>query len=60
MDYYTEASLDVNSTSKLKKKGIKTTTDTLSEINGNNAIVDVSKFNDLSDKSYIDKLYKIC
>lgn len=59
MEYITEAALKPEIFSKLKSKGIKNTTNDINELNGKNAIIDISKFNDFSETSYMNKLISI-
>lgn len=59
MQYIIESSLNPEVFKKLKSKGINSTTDNINELNNKNAIIDISKFNDLSEKIYIDKLITI-
>lgn len=56
MSIYTEAKLDKETSSILFGKGIKDTTNTLDELNGKNAIVDMSEFQKYEDKAYMDTL----
>ena len=56
MSIYTEAMLDKETSSLLFGKGIKDTTNRLDELNGKNAIVDMSEFQNYEDKAYMDTL----
>lgn len=60
MEIYTEAKLDNTTASGLKKKGIKNTTDSIKELNGKSAIIDISKKQMLEDASYMKMLLTTC
>ena len=56
MEFFTEARLDSNTEARLRKNGIRTTSDDLSEIHGKNAIIDTRQYQSLGDKAFMDKL----
>ena len=56
MEYYTEAQLNSNTDSKLKRKGIKVTTDSINDLSGKNAIIDTYNFQSLKDAAFVKKL----
>lgn len=56
MDIYTEAKLTGVVSEKLKKKGFKTTTDSIDELDGKSAIIDVSNISSKEDNAYINML----
>lgn len=60
MNNFFESSLNINVANALKRKNIKSTTDSVSELNGRSAIIDISKYNDLEDATYIKRLKDIC
>lgn len=59
MNVYTEGKLSPSVSEKLKKKGFKNTTDSIDELNGSSAIIDISNFNSKEDTAYINMLFKI-
>ena len=60
MDIHTEATLNKNTSSILFGKGIKDTTDNIDEINGKNAIVDLSSVQYMEDRAYMSTLLDTC
>ena len=60
MNYFSEASLNQALDSKLKKKGIKTTTDNISELDGRGAIIDTTNYQKLEDASFMKMLALTC
>lgn len=60
MKYFEESVLDKGIVNILKKKGIKDTTDSIKELNGKSAIIDLSNINWKNDSNYIDGIYKSC
>ena len=58
--YYTEARLEPSISNDLKKKGISTTSDSIKELNGQNAIIDVSSIKYKEDISYVNTLIHTC
>ena len=60
MDYYNEGTLRGEIPAKLRKKNIKNTTDSIDELNGRSAVIDISKFNNLEDSVYMKKLLTFC
>lgn len=60
MNYFNEASLNQALDSKLKKKGIKTTTDSINELNGRGAIIDTTHYQKLEDTSFMKMLALTC
>lgn len=57
---YTEAKLNQDISSSLSKKGIKSTTDSIKELNGKNAIVDLSNVSYTEDKAFMNRLINTC
>lgn len=55
-----EAALSEEQAVRLKKKGIKRTTDSVKELNGRSAIINMSKIVYKNDSSYIESLVKYC
>lgn len=60
MNFYTEARLNSSISSSLSKKGINTTTDSIDELNGKNAIVDLSNIQYKEDAAYMSMLANTC
>lgn len=60
MNFYTEAKLDNGISSSLSKKGINTTTDSIDELNGKNAIIDLSNIQYKEDAAYMSMLMATC
>ena len=61
MTIFNENELSKNVSDSLKKKGIKNTTDNLDDLVGQNAIIDASNFNEISDDvAYMNKLKELC
>ena len=60
MNFYTEARLDSGISSSLAKKGINTTTDSIDELNGKNAIIDLSNMQYKEDAAYMSMLMATC
>lgn len=60
MEVYTEAKLNPNISSSLAKKGITSTTDSIKELNGKNAFVDLSNLQYKEDATYMKKLMDTC
>lgn len=61
MDIYTEARLQKDISTGLSKKGINSTTDSIEELNGRNAIVDISNLStNLSDEVFMNHLITTC
>ena len=60
MDYYNEGTLRGEIPANLRKKNIKNTTDSIDELNGRSAVIDISKFNKLEDGLYMQKLKEFC
>lgn len=58
--YINEAALSDEQAARLKKKGIKHTTDSVKELNGRSAIINLSNIVYKADSSYIDNLVKYC
>ena len=59
-DIINEAALSQEQASKLKRKGIKYTTDTTKELNGRSAIINLSNIKYKTDSSYINSVAKYC
>lgn len=57
---FNEAKLAQNIDNSLKKKGISKTTDNVSELNGQNAIIDLSNIQYKEDSTYMNILLKTC
>ena len=55
-----EAALSDEQAARLKKKGIKRTTDSVKELNGRSAIINLSNITYKNDNSYIETLSKYC
>ena len=55
-----EAALSDEQAARLKKKGIKRTTDSVKELNGRSAIINLSNIIYKNDNSYIETLSKYC
>ena len=51
-----EAALSDEQAARLKKKGIKRTTDSVKELNGRSAIINLSNITYKNDNSYIETL----
>lgn len=60
MNLYTEAALDKSISSSLQKKGIITTTDSIDELNGKNAVIDLSNLCSKEDSIFISMLSTVC
>lgn len=60
MIYFDEASLNKNVESALKKKGIKNTTDSINELNGRSAIIDLKNYQSLEDAAFMKTLKATC
>lgn len=60
MNFYTEAKLNNGISSSLSKKGINTTTDSIDELNGKNAIIDLSNIQYKEDTAYMSTLVNTC
>ncbi len=60
MIYFDEASLNKNVESTLKKKGITNTTDSINELNGRSAIIDLKNYGDLEDSAFMKSLKATC
>ena len=60
MEVYTEAKLDSNISSSLAKKGITSTTDSIAELSGKNAFIDLSNLQYKEDATYMNKLMNTC
>ena len=60
MSIYTEAQLDKQTSSLLFGKGIKDTTNNIDELNGKNAIVDMSEVQYQEDRAYMSTLLDTC
>lgn len=59
MDIYNEAKIDNSTIDNLKRKGFKNIIDNIDELNGNNSIIDISKFQFKEDHAYMDMLLKM-
>ena len=59
-EFINEATLAENIANSLKKKGINTTTNSLSELDGKNAIIDLSNKEFKQDSVYINMLVDTC
>lgn len=59
-EFINEATLAQNITDSLKKKGINTTTNSLTELDGKNAIIDLSNKELKQDSAYINMLVDTC
>ena len=59
-EIFNEATLNQNLSNSLKKKGINSTTDSIKDLNGENAIIDLSGKGFKEDSSYIDLLLNTC
>ena len=59
-DFYTEAALFPSIADPLKKKGIKTTTDSVTDLQNSNAVVDISNIKFKEDSAYMDMLASTC
>ena len=60
MNHFNEASLNPALDSRLKKKGIKATTDSISELDGRGAIIDTKNYQALEDASFMKMLLLTC
>lgn len=60
MQIYTEAKLSSGISSSLSKKGINTTTDSINELNGKNAVIDLSNVQYKEDAAYMNMLISTC
>lgn len=60
MEIYTEARLNNGISSSLSKKGINITTDSIDELNGRNAIIDLSNKQHKEDAAYMSMLISTC
>lgn len=60
MDYIVESKLDPSIDSRLKKKGIKSTTDDIKEIGGKGAIIDTKRYQKLEDSAFMKMLLLTC
>lgn len=59
MEFLNEARLDSNTESRLRKNGIRITSDDFNEVKGKNLIIDTRKYQSLSDNLFMQKLKKI-
>ena len=59
-EIYTEAALPASIADPLKKKGIKTTTDSVDDVSSTNTIIDMSNIKWKEDSTYMDILASTC
>jgi len=60
MNYFNENALTQEIDSKLKKRGIKATTDSIKELDGRGAIIDTKQYQKLEDSSFMKLLALTC